>query len=682
MSGRYIGDNLRLIYDLIAYLNEANVPGLLLNIDFEKAFDSVDWTFMFKVLKAFGFKEGICGWVRTFYTNIKSTVIVNGQASQWFPIYRGCRQGDPISPYLFILCVEILGIMIRENNDIKGIFVNGIEHKLSQYADDTEFLLAGDRESFESCVTVIDNFGRKSGLYMNAEKTSAVWLGSRRNSVVKYMQHLGMEWNPPKFKILGIWFTNNLENCENINYSEKFAEVKNLMRIWMKRQITPLGRVAILKSLVLSKLIHLWILLPNPPDECINSLQKLCYEFVWSKKQDKISRKTAHKSVQNGGLCLPHLKTFISALKLTWIRKFINTNHKWKNVVLVRYPFIKEIERYGPKMANTYPKCNAFWNQVFNAYDEFYNKIRLTNIKEVLNEPICFNERIKVGNTFLAHKNWIDKGIYCVAHFLSEEGRWLSHVDFNEKFDTSIDFVTYSGCKLAIKKFVRNSGFQVYNSNVINVTACLQKLYSTNKGCKLYYDVLNEDDVKPNCCSKWEEKLNTRISWQSCFYHVCKINDVNMKWFQMRIIHRIIGTNVVLKEMGVTDNNKCSFCFIAKDTIQHIFWECTFSQQFWTRFVILVNEKCSVSYRLRMSECLVLFGTDDSIKTESVFDFILLLAKQYLYKCKMESSQPNIDLFRKKLSFRYKIEEHNAMINCSGTSFSAKWQPYKPIFTE
>ena len=91
----------------------------------------------------------------------------------------------------------------------------------------------------------------------------------------------------------------------------------------------------------------------------------------------------------------------------------------------------------------------------------------------------------------------------------------------------------------------------------------------------------------------------------------------------MRIIHRIIGTNVVLKEMGVTDNNKCSFCFIAKDTIQHMFWECTFSQQFWTRFVILVNEKCSVSYRLRMSECLVLFGTDDSIKTEGVFDFIL-----------------------------------------------------------
>ena len=72
--------------------------------------------------------------------------------------------GDPVSPYIFILCVEILEIMIRENKYMKGIFVNNVEHKCSQYADDMEFLLAGDRESFETCITVIDNFGRKSGL--------------------------------------------------------------------------------------------------------------------------------------------------------------------------------------------------------------------------------------------------------------------------------------------------------------------------------------------------------------------------------------------------------------------------------------------------------------------------------------------------------------------------------------
>ena len=123
---------------------------------------------------------------------------------------------------------------------------------------------------------------------------------------------------------------------------------------------------------------------------------------------------------------------FISVLKLTWIRKFIHTNHKWKNIALVKYPLITNIERYGPRVANAYSKCNAFWTQVFKAYDEFHNKIKLTNEGEALSEPICFNQRIRVGNTFLMHKHWIDKGVYCVAHLLNEEGKILSHRFFRE----------------------------------------------------------------------------------------------------------------------------------------------------------------------------------------------------------------------------------------------------------
>ena len=113
----------------------------------------------------------------------------------------------------------------------------------------------------------------------------------------------------------------------------------------------------------------------------------------------------------------------------------------------------------------------------------------------------------------------------------------------------------------------------------------------------------------------------------------------------MRIMHRIIGTNVMLKEMGVTNNNKCSFCLIAKDTIQHIFLECKHSQQLWTRILVLLKQKCTSCFRLRLSECLILFGTDDDIKTENGFELILLLAKQYLYKCKIEKQLPNIHIF-------------------------------------
>lgn len=97
------------------------------------------------------------------------------------------------------MCVEILAIIVRNNKDIKGIVVNNVEHKLSQYADDTEFLQGGDRQSFENCIETINKFGNRSGLFMNNEKTSVIWLGSRKRSPIRYLQHLGMEWNPGKF---------------------------------------------------------------------------------------------------------------------------------------------------------------------------------------------------------------------------------------------------------------------------------------------------------------------------------------------------------------------------------------------------------------------------------------------------------------------------------------------------
>ena len=92
--------------------------------------------------------------------------------------------------------------------------------------------------------------------------------------------------------------------------------MKTLLNIWSKRLITPLGRVVILKPLILSKLVHLWILLPDPPDDFVNNLQKMCFKCIWNNKQDKLSRKTAVMSVKSGGLGVPDIRKYISALKI------------------------------------------------------------------------------------------------------------------------------------------------------------------------------------------------------------------------------------------------------------------------------------------------------------------------------------------------------------------------------
>ena len=136
VKGRFIGEAVRSIIDVMDYTKEQNTPGILLFIDSEKAFDSLDWNFMLKCLNVFGFGPSLIRWIETFYTNISSCVLNNGLCSRDFEVQRGVRQGDPLSPYLFIIAAEVLAIAIQTNMDIQGLKIGKEEFKLVQYADD------------------------------------------------------------------------------------------------------------------------------------------------------------------------------------------------------------------------------------------------------------------------------------------------------------------------------------------------------------------------------------------------------------------------------------------------------------------------------------------------------------------------------------------------------------------
>ena len=159
MKGRFIGENIRLIDGIIQYATQHNFPGLLLFIDFEKAFDSLEFPFIFDTVRFFGFGPLLINWVTSFYCNTESYVLNNGWSSKFFQPQRGVSQGCPLSPYLFILVAEVLAKTVRNNKSIRGFPLGNDEVKISQYADDTTLILDGSEKSLTSAIQILDDFG-------------------------------------------------------------------------------------------------------------------------------------------------------------------------------------------------------------------------------------------------------------------------------------------------------------------------------------------------------------------------------------------------------------------------------------------------------------------------------------------------------------------------------------------
>ena len=133
----YIGENIRLINDILEQTVAQNIPGILLQLDFKKAFDTIEWKFIEKTLALLNCGDGIQRWISTLYTNPESSIMNNGFCTNPCKLSRGVRQGCPLSPCLFILSVEILACKIRQKREIQGIQVFEKDIKISQFADDT-----------------------------------------------------------------------------------------------------------------------------------------------------------------------------------------------------------------------------------------------------------------------------------------------------------------------------------------------------------------------------------------------------------------------------------------------------------------------------------------------------------------------------------------------------------------
>ena len=406
IEGRFIGENTRLMYDIMQFTEEQNIPGLLLLIDFEKAFDSLSWSFINKVLKLYNFGPSIRQWVAVLYKNSCSAVTQCGFLSSFFKLGRGCRQGDPISPYLFILCAEILAARIRNNKKIKGIKIDNVEFKLSQYADDTSAFLDGSKTSLEETLTELELFADISGLKINYDKTQVVWIGAKKYSADSIKTRWKLSWGATRFKLLGVTFDVDLNKVIRQNYSDKIGYIKNSIKHWQRRFLTPLGKITVIKSLLLPKITHLLIALPNPDLNILNEINDVLYDFLWNGRA-KIKQSVVIKQYFEGGLKMINIKTYAEALKLTWIRRILQKESKWQ-LLLKTLISVEKLFCCGSEyIKSTLPLLkNDFWKDVFKALWKFELLLEVDFEKKHCHQmPIFYNKYLKIGSNsfFIKH---------------------------------------------------------------------------------------------------------------------------------------------------------------------------------------------------------------------------------------------------------------------------------------
>ena len=175
-----------------------------------------------------------------------------------------------------------------------------------------------------------------SGLKLNKDKTEIFNIGrGGSNGLCKeYLKLIKSH-----VKVLGISITGGRKKLLDINYDPIFEKMKSVMNIWSKRKLSLQGKVCILKTLVISKLIYSVSFLPSPEGARIQEMQKLMYEFIWDGKAERIPRKVLVGNYNDGGYRIPDLYTQIRAIKGAWVVKLIELEGRWKDHIVKLLPF-------------------------------------------------------------------------------------------------------------------------------------------------------------------------------------------------------------------------------------------------------------------------------------------------------------------------------------------------------
>jgi hypothetical protein len=667
IKDRYIGENIRCLIDLNTLCEKNNIEAYAIQIDFEKAFDSVNWEFMLKSLETMNFDPDFVKWVRILYKNTNSCVLNNGHKTDSFNLKRGVHQGCPLSALLFIILVQVLQHMLQNRNDIHGLMVDNIDIKILQMADDTT-ILTSRMEDVPKIVELLEQFYAISGLKTNIEKTIAYRLGKNQDLDIPE-NHLDLHWGKFPINLLGITISKDKDVLKTENFTKRIENIESLTRIWSSRNLSMKGKLTIINTLLIPKLIYPCTILDVPAD-IITSASNVLRTFFWNWKRPKIKIDTLVRKIDTGGIKYPCLDCKVKSWKTLWAIRALRLEQKnplWIRIVNNLLPngtTLQYLLRCNPdrkSLDEHCPNLPTFYKDIVLNWVEVNGNIKYTTVTTLREECLWMNKNLSVNNKTLYCEHAMINGIKVLSDVLNDENDFLSNANINARQNSRLTFLDMLKIRLTTPRRWKEI---LQDKNLEDLTDELEykKLHNlkTLKTKDIYWKILvkNHDCSTPsNAINYWKLKYNYEDTQMIKVFKLPYVTTsrTDLQALQYKIINKIINCNYWLHKIKIVDSPKCRFCDEV-ETIEHFFFACKITKQFWKALQTWWNGNTNENINI-IEENHIILGYFDKNQEYKVFNRCILIGKSMIYRTKNLNIQPDIYTYHCDLKEYIAIEK-------------------------
>ncbi len=329
IKGRYSFFNIHTLFNLIYLQNPSTFPETVISLDAEKAFDRIEWEYLFAVLKKFGFGNKFCSWICLLYTSPQASVCTNDTRSSYFTLKRCTHQGCPLSPLLIALAIKPLSAALRAFSSFEDMTQEGEEHGLSHYPDDLLLYVKNPTDSLPSIISLLENFGFFSGYKLNLQKSECF----PTNPAAQQLQQSDLPFQLCRsgFTYLSVKVTRLLSSLFSTKIVSSLSQMKCDFQRGGSLPLSLIGRINTVKMNSLPKFLYLFQSIPLFfPKSFFRSINQAATSCIWQGGVPRIRRSLLQRCKFSGGLALLNFLYYCWVANIHKLPLWLHaTNNPW-----------------------------------------------------------------------------------------------------------------------------------------------------------------------------------------------------------------------------------------------------------------------------------------------------------------------------------------------------------------